>query len=292
MKRRKYSLANEDFTTAIYFDNEYYTLSSFELESIDGNISSYAGAGQAGTTITNRQYGSRDATITGYVLADDEDSMRARKSQLQKLTAPTSDFHIIINGKYKMRLTAKASIEYKSEHYVHNEYLTLFTIEAVAANPFFEPMNEVDAELSGWIKDFHFPFHNPIGERFTFGHKAPSKIIELENKGEVETGMVITFTAINGTVKNPALQNIDTQEKLEISKVLQSGESIEISTTYGNKYVRNADTKENWLKYLSVQSDFLQMPIGVSNFKYSYNEDASTGTLKCVCRYTPKLFEV
>lgn len=292
MKRRKYSLANDDFSTAIYFDNRDYIINSFDLEQVDANLTYYAGAGQAGSTITHRQLGTRNCVIEGYVLAESDKEMRDKKSQLQKMVVPTHDFHVVIDDKWKMRLTALSSIAYQPEFFAHNEQLTWFSIEAVASNPFFEPLGEDDADVAGWVKDFHFPFSNPVGGKFTFAHREPSKIVKVANKGEIETGMKIIFTAINGTVVNPMVENVDTGKKLELKMTIKSGESVEISTTYGNKYVRNADTKENWLKYLSLQSDFLQMPIGISSFKYGYDENASTGTLKCVFRYTPKLFEV
>lgn len=292
MKRKKYSLSNLDFTTAIHFDNVYYTLKELSLESIDGNISSYAGAGQQGVTITSRQYASRDVTLTGYVLADNPNSMRARKMQLQKMVAPTSDFFLVVDDKYKMRLTAKASIEYKSDFYLHNEQLTMFTVEAVAANPFFTTINDVDAELSGWIKDFHFRKSFPKETKFTFGHKAPSKIIEVENKGEVETGGVIRFQAINGIIVNPYLENIDTGERFSLTATLPNNNVVAINTIYGSKSVVNETTDDNWLTKMNLESVFLQIPVGISSFKYGFDEEQSTGTMRTTIHYTPQLFEV
>lgn len=71
MRRRKYAITNLDGTVAINFDNKTYTKSLLDLGSIEANLATYIGAGQAGQTITARNYGTRDVTIEGYVLAED-----------------------------------------------------------------------------------------------------------------------------------------------------------------------------------------------------------------------------
>ena len=69
MRKRRYTITNLDGTVAINFDNKTYTKSLLDLGSIEANLSSYVGAGQAGQTITSRNYVTRDVVFVVFVLA-------------------------------------------------------------------------------------------------------------------------------------------------------------------------------------------------------------------------------
>lgn len=291
MRRRSYMLTNLDGTVSINFDNKTYTKSKLDLGSIDANLSTYVGAGQAGQTITARNYGTRDVVIEGYVLAENEDEMRNRKSTLQKVIVPTTDFYLVVDNRYRLRITATSTLQYETDWYLNCELLTKFTIEGTCSNPFFETTQEQQASITGWIKDFHFPYCNPVGQKFTFGHRSTSRIVDVRNESEVETGIVISFKAVAGTIVNPSLMNVNTGETLTVNATLQSGETCEVNTGYGTKSCRNVTLDENWLQNVSLDSTWLQMPVGISSFRYDFDE-SSTGTLECDVYYTPQLIEV
>lgn len=291
MRRRKYSITDYDNTVAVNFDNKAFVVSLMDLGSIDANLSSYSGAGQNGQTITSRSFGTRDISIEGHILADSSDTMKSRKAILQKIITPSSDFWLVVDSKYKILVTATGTLQYSKEWYRNNELLTSFTIDGVASNPFFQTLEPQSANITGWIKDFHFPYVNEEGSAFTFGHRSEAKIVDLRNESEVETGMVIQFKAIGGTIINPRLVDADKGEALAISGTLEANDELIINTGYGQKSVRNTTRDENWLHHLNIESTWLQMPIGLSSFKYEYDE-ASTGTLECNISYTPQLIEV
>ena len=291
MRRRKYMLTDFDSEVAVNFDNKSYAVSSVDLGNIDASLSSYQGAGQYGKTITSRSLGARDISIQGFILADDAETMRSRKAVLQKIVVPTKDFWLVIDGKYRIKATAESTLQYSKKWYQNNDLLTSFTLDAVCANPFFQTIEPKTANIAGWIKDFHFPYCNPVGEKFTFGHRSESKIVDLRNESEVETGMQISFKAIGGTIVNPWLENVETSEKLLLKDVLDNNEEVQINTAYGEKSIRNITTGKNLLQMLDLNSSWLQMPIGLSSFKYGYDE-SSTGTLECNVTYTPQLIEV
>lgn len=291
MRRRSYKLTNLDGTVAINFDNKTYTKSLMDLGSIEANLATYIGAGQAGQTITSRNYGTRDIEIQGYVLGDSEEEMKSRKATLQKVIVPTTDFYLVIDDRYRLRITATSTLQYETDWYLNCELLTKFTIEGTCSNPFFETIQEQQASITGWIKDFHFPYCNPVGQKFTFGHRSTSKIVDLNNESEVATGMIISFKAVAGTIINPTLMNVNTGELFKLEQTIQSGDEVRIDTGYGTKSCRNVTLDENWLQYVSLDSVWLQMPVGLSSFRYDYDEE-STGTLECNVYYTPQLIEV
>lgn len=291
MKKRTYTITDYDETVAVNFDNKAYVVSSIDLGSIDANLSSYVGAGQYGQTITARSYGTRDVSVQGHILAENADSMKSRKAILQKIIVPTADFWLVIDSKYKILLTANSTIEYNKNWYRNNELLTSFSFEATASNPFFQTIEPVSANITGWVKDFRFPFTNPVGSTFTFGHRSETKIVDLKNESEVETGMMIEFKAIGGSIVSPYLEDVEGNKRLQVNCTLAAGEELTINTAFGSKSITNETTGKNCLHLLDLSSDWLQMPVGLSSFKYGFDE-SSTGTLECNISYTPQLIEV
>lgn len=290
MKRRKYTITDYDGNFSVTFDNKTYVTSLVDLGSIDANLSTYVGAGQNGETVTSRSYGTRDVTIEGHILADDADTMKSRKSILQKIIVPTADFWLIIDDKYKLQLTATATAQYSTDWYRNCEYLTSFTIEATAYNPFFQTLAPISANVAGWIKDFYFPYANESGDTFTFGHQKKTKSIDLYSESEVDTGMIIKIKAIGGTLVQPFIQNVDTGETFRCLLTLQSGDELTINTGYGEKSIIYNGTT-NALGAMDFSTTWIQMPPGASSFKCDYSS-SSTGTAECNIYYTPYLIEV
>ena len=57
---------------------------------------------------------------------------------------------------------------------------------------------------------------------------------ELENKGDVETGMIITIIAL-GAVTNPKIYNTLTGEYIGINDTLAGNDQVTITTVKGQK---------------------------------------------------------
>lgn len=290
--RKSYKFYSPEREATVVFDGVNYVINSIDLGYVDTNFTTYAGAGQNGKTITSRVYGTRDVTIKGYILANSEEEMALYKKRLQLITAPMSDFQIIVNNKMVLTTTATTSIAYSTKFYENNEQLAYFEIECVSYSPFYEPVDgSVKVDIASWVKDFHFVYSNPVGEKFTFGHRNPSKVASITNEGEVKSGLKITFKAINGDVVNPYITNLTTNEKLLLNETIESGEEVVINTDYANKTCRNIDKDENWLNKLDLGSTFLQIGLGESVFTYGCGED-SDGTMSCSIEYTPKYMAV
>ncbi|MGR5876777.1 phage distal tail protein [Bacillus pacificus] len=77
------------------------------------------------------------------------------------------------------------------------------------------------------------PFEIPeVGMEFSY--RTPSLITEIVNDGHIPTGIEIEFLAL-GTVENPKIINVVTQEYLRINKKMTAGEIVTIDTTRGKK---------------------------------------------------------
>ena len=99
-------------------------------------------------------------------------------------------------------------------------------------------------------------------------------IVDCYNEGDVSTGMRIRFTAL-GTVSNPILLNVDTEEFIQINATMKTGDVIEINTKYGSKGAKliRDGVETDYFRYIDVDSTFMQLAIGDNMFRY----DAASG---------------
>ena len=124
---------------------------------------------------------------------------------------------------------------------------------------------------------FHFPLiisESLPDKGIIFGKRTKSLIVDVVNRGSIAVGMRIVFRA-NGTVVNPRLINVDTQETLTITKALVAGEEVIVNTNIGEKSVRgrvgNANLT-NYYMYKLVDSSWLQLEVGDNLFRYDADE--------------------
>lgn len=96
-----------------------------------------------------------------------------------------------------------------------------------------------------------------------YGYRAESVIVDCYNEGDVSTGMRIRFTAL-GTVSNPILLNVDTEEFIQINATMKTGDVIEINTKYGSKGAKliRDGVETDYFRYIDVDSTFMQLAIG------------------------------
>ena len=124
-----------------------------------------------------------------------------------------------------------------------------------------------------------------------FGLREPSLIVAVTNKGAVNVGMKIVFKA-SGTLENPSLINVDTQEFFKINKVMQAGEEITVDTIIGEKKIEGLlnGVKGNYFKYRDLDSTWLQLRVGDNLFRYDAEENVDA--LEVYIYFNNKYLEV
>ena len=75
-------------------------------------------------------------------------------------------------------------------------------LSAEAVNPCFVPLDETTIKVALWRAVFKFPLVLKADEPFIVGVREPSKIANIQNSGDIETGMIVEFVA-KGEVSNP-----------------------------------------------------------------------------------------
>lgn len=273
-------LLNEITQTILELDvstTPYYVLDIVDWGQVESNHHSYKYVNQIGVYVTGTSLETRNVSITGWIIAKSEIQMSERKKMLNRFVNPQQLIKLTYK-EYDLEFLPNTSIKYSVTLVENNEVVCRFKIEGLCPDPLFKESKENRVDAATTTGMFHFPLiinnteQNP--PQIVFGLREPSLIINVYNSGAVRTGMKITFKA-TGTLKNPSLVNIVTQEFFKINKTMTSGETITIDTIIGEKKVIGVfdGREQNYFKYRDLDSEWLQLEVGDNLFRYDADEN-------------------
>lgn len=130
------------------------------------------------------------------------------------------------------------------------------------------------------------------GHGIIMGLRSPFAIATITNTGTLPCGFIITFQA-SGTVENPKIIDINTQEYIRLSHTMQAGEVIRINTLDNNKTVRQiiGEDSINAFNFLDfANSTFLQLAVGINYLRY--DADSGLDNLSVEFKFDPRYLEV
>lgn len=253
-----------------------YILGEVDWGSVKGTHHSYKYVNQVGESITNTSLGMRDVTIDGWIVARNEAHMTELKRKLNTFINPQQSIELFYSD-YVISFVPDESVKYSINMAENNDVFCKFQIQGTCPNPLFSDNHEIRSTFVTTEPSFHFPLiissELPEGG-IVFGKRTDSLIVNLSNNGAVPVGMRVVFKA-NGTIVNPSLVNVNTQEKLLIEKVMSAGEEIEVNTNVGEKSVKGriqSGEYSNYFMYKSVESPWIQLSVGDNLFRYDAEE--------------------
>lgn len=271
-----------------------FILKSVDWGTIKGTHNSYKYVNQVGETVTNTSLGTRKVVIEGWVVAQSESEMSSLKQKLNSFVNPREAVDLFYSD-YVIRFLPDESVKYSIAYNENNDVFAKFQINGTCPNPLFADVSEQQMAFVTTAPAFHFPLviSESLPEKgVVFGKRTQSLIVNVVNSGSVDVGMRIVFRA-SGTVVNPKLINVNTQEELVITKTLVSGEEIVVNTNIGEKNVRGrvgSDNFTNYYMYKLINSAWLQIEVGDNLFRY----DAEQGidNLDIFVYFTNRFLEV
>lgn len=272
---------------------EDYVLKSIDWGYIQSTHHSYKYVDQIGVYVTDTSLETRDVNIEGWVIANTEASMTKRKAVLNRFFNPKQPIDLFYKT-YKIRFLPNSSIRYSAVIADNNEVICKFLMEGYCPDPLFSEQSESKVTAASTIPMFRFPLvipKNPPGYGVVFGVRKPSLIVSIYNSGAVDVGMRIVFRAV-GTVVNPSLTNVNTQEQFKILKTMNAGEQVVVSTKIGEKYIEGTvgGVTSNYYKYRDLDSDWLQLRVGDNLFRY--DAEANVENLEVYIYYYNRFLEV
>lgn len=160
------------------------------------------------------------------------------------------------------------------EGYVESIECDLFSnkeimqISIICPNPYFKAIEEIIDDISKALAAFEFPFAiNLPGVEFSTIDN--SKITNVHNDSENETGVIITIDVLN-TISKIQIKGTSTGDTFTLNYDFVADDRITINTNKGEKSVsllRNA-TNINLFPALQKGSVFFQLDIGDNFFSY------------------------
>lgn len=167
-------------------------------------------------------------------------------------------------------------IDYVSERISRmNNKTRAFTISLICPNPMFRDIEPQSVSMASWLGNFEF-LHEFVAEGEEFGNKSSERSVNIRNDtARNNIGITVTISC-NGTVVNPTITRIESDEKLTVGSEAKpfemgTGDELIITTATNNKHVRLSRngrlTEVN--EYLTEESEFMQLMYGDNNMTYS-----------------------
>lgn len=126
--------------------------------------------------------------------------------------------------------------------------------------------------MAGRIPMICDPFSIFEGAGFTADYRVFQQRLTIENTGDMDVGLTLTFTA-KGNVKNPRLDNLTTGEYIRVLCDMEQGDVLLVSTVHGKKRVELNGVNISQKK--DRQSKFWQLRRGVNVLSYNADENVS-----------------
>lgn len=161
-----------------------------------------------------------------------------------------------------------------------------FSIDLMAASPFWEEQEKVEI-IALLTPKMHFPLIIKTNA-FIFGTKKSVKETEVNNIGDVNTGLRMVFKA-RGQVDNPCIKNAITGEYIKLNYSMKKDDMIEV-INYPNQKKITINQVENGFKYLDLDSTFFELETGKNLI--GYDADLNPINLDVILYYTPRFLGV
>lgn len=278
---------------------------SYVLDYIDwGQVSSsrhtFKYANQVGEIIVSTSLETRNIDLSMYIVAGSKNEMSLLKREINNFVNPLNMLRIGY-GKFVLDFLPDTSVKYANEYKENNEIICRLKITGLAPDPLFREREKEQIKAATTIGMFHFPLSIPNGyntahlkppKGIIFGLRSPASIVAIDNKGAVDTGILVVFKA-KSSVTNPQLLDINTQKLLKVNKEMQPGEIIEVNTSYGEKEVKgynNLGESLNYFKYIDIDSEWLQIKQGTNLLRYQ--ADKNVENLEVTIYFDNKYLEV
>ena len=239
------------------------------LSDVRNAIYSISSMGQDGDTFLGNRIESRDIEIVGHIIERDKVARQSLRRSMNKILNPQFSATLVYElGSFKRVIACTID---DAPIFKRVKVFEQFTIGLCCLSPFWKEETESREDIAMWTGGLEFPEPDGIElfDGWEIGTRQPSLIVNVYNSGDVKAGMRIEFRAL-GSLTNPLLLNVATQEYIKVNMELQAGDVLTVSTGYGEKAVKlkRAGETTDAFRYLDVDSSYLQLSVGDNLFRY------------------------
>lgn len=276
-----------------------YVLDEVDWDVPSVSFSEYRVPFQIGVSLYGTEIGTRKPSITGYVVSKVHgmeflgkgwnefleaqlQDVEQKKYELNRVINPLQDIRVIV-GDYFIEGRPSSAVKFSSKENENNEVLCMFTIDINCFSPMFR-LNKGKQTVFAMVQPkFRFPWIlKETGN--IMGIVSNKKIVNVINDGDCDIGGIIKLEAVVGTVQNPTIFNVDTQEQFMIRLKLLEGDYLLINTKIGEEnvihhhvnYLSTGKSKdENVIADVIEGSTFFQFKQGSNLYGYSVEQGSN-----------------
>lgn len=263
----KITVENEKGEKLNVTDEARYKTTFTGFNPVNAVINKTAAGNYDGTTLNGTRLDNRNIVITSVIQGNIEENRL--------------NLYRIFQTKRKVRVYAEGARKVFIDGVVetfqldHGENPQKAQISILCTKPHLLEVEERE-ENSLVIKNmFEFPFSIPQ-EGIELSILEAKDVINVQNDGEIETGMILEFYAEGGKVKNPIVYSAKTHGAIGFLCEMEENERIRVNTMRGEKSaVRIYEQKEeNYFGKLKKPAEWFQLPPGDNLFTVTAEEGA------------------
>lgn len=253
--------------------NDKYTIMNVDgLAPPTAAINVAVNANFDGSTYTSSRMGERNIVIQFAI----EGNVEQNRIELYKVLRPKAPCRVRYTNNHR-NVYIDGYVESFDCNFFNEKEVAQISI--LCPYPYFSDDMDVDFDFSTITPLFEFPF-DIDSDGIEFSTIVLGEEKNIINNGDIETGMLIQFTAAGG-VTNPKLINTVTNEKVLVNLSLSAGDVLEINTNRGKKSVKliHNGVISNQINALDKTSKWLQLEVGDNLFV----TDATSGGENLLC---------
>lgn len=258
----------------------FYLDSAEGLEYMENNFFTTNNYNEDGITVAGSNVKERNIVINGRIQTDRD----INRASMIRFFNPKHDFTLqYTNGDINRYIRCKV----EKTPVINKKLYPEFMISLLCPKPWWFD-KEIKTEIALWVGTFEFPLEIPAETGIEMGYREPSSVVNVYNTSDAVAPLRLQFKAI-GTVVNPSIINVETEEILKIEKTMQPGDIITINTERGSEYVRQERNGviSNIFNNLSLESDpHLSLEVGDNLLRYNAEEFITN--LEVTIYFTPQ----
>lgn len=246
------------------------------FQGMEMELGTVQGFGQVGTSVQTVSVSGRPLTVTGEIYGD----IANGKRQLRSVCSPFAKGRLVFNDAYYARAYVKAAPSV-SPH----RQSGLFSLQFYLPYPFFKTLNTQQERLGELIKGYRLPVN--FSAPHHFGIHSTEAYSHVVNDGDVPVSLSVTFRA-SGSVANPRLVNLVTQERLQVNVNMTTGDTLRLY--WSDDGVLQAELTHNLTTTNvigSVTDDSTLFSLAVGDNPLLATDDNGGVTLEAAVTYEP-----
>jgi len=286
---------NANNKSVTFSNRKPFILTTIEgLDVPDITVQTYKGLKQDGVTYIDNTLNERAISLEAVIIANTYNELAELRRRLIEVFNPKLGLGELVfdDGLRQLKIPAiiDAAPILPGGSSNQSDRFQRVLITFYCPTPFWQELAENIVNMALWVGAFQLPLNIPE-TGIIMGYKEESIIANVFNNGDVPCGIRIEFKAL-GSVVNPYIVNLNSQDMIKINKTMQAGEIITVTTHFGNKKVTSEmnGVVNNIFQFVDPASVFLQLDIGDNILRYG--ADAGEESLEVNIFYSPQFLGV